>query len=185
MGPASEGSDRGTYTALSHEGRIGYGSPVKPTVYVENSVISYLTARRAQKNVRAAGHQDVTRDWWKNKRQAFELYASAVVVEEAQDGDAEAAAARLEMITELILLEVTQEARDLAAVLLRETQLPAKATADALHIATAAVHGMDYLITWNCKHIANAVIFRSVERACRKRGYEPPVLCTPEELMEP
>jgi len=158
---------------------------VKPTVYVENSVVSYLTARRSQKNVRVAGHQDITREWWNTKRHEFELYASAVVVEEASDGNATAAAARLEIIAQLTLLEVTQEARDLAAILLRETRIPAKATADALHIATAAVHGVDYLISWNCKHIANAVIFRSVERACRKNGYEPPVLCTPEELMEP
>lgn len=156
---------------------------MKPAVYVENSVISYLTARKAQKNVRVAGHQDVTREWWNTKRHQFDLYASAVVVEEAQDGDAGAAAARLEIIAQLKLLEVTQAARDLAAVLLDETRLPAKATADALHIATAAVHGMDYLITWNCRHIANAVIFRSVERACRQNGYEPPVMCTPEELM--
>jgi predicted nucleic acid-binding protein len=152
-------------------------------VYVENSVVSYLTARRAERNARVAGHQDITREWWATKRHLFELYASAVVVEEARDGDAGAAAARLEVIAQLTLLEVSPEARDLAAVLLRETRLPAKATADALHIATAAVHGMDYLITWNCTHIANAVIFRSVERACRARGYEPPVMCTSEELM--
>ena len=156
---------------------------VKPAVYVENSVVSYLAARKAQNNVRVAGHQDITHEWWNMKRHQFDLYASAVVVEEAQDGDADAAATRLEIIAQLTLLEVTQEARDLAAVLLRETRLPAKAAADALHIATATVHGMDYLITWNCKHIANAVIFRSVERACRKNGYEPPVMCTPEELM--
>ncbi|HKO58526.1 MAG TPA: type II toxin-antitoxin system VapC family toxin [Thermoanaerobaculia bacterium] len=158
---------------------------MKPAVYVENSVVSYLTARKAQNNVMVAWHQDITREWWSTRRHDFELYASAVVVEEAQDGDASAAAARLELIAQLTLLEVTPEARDLAAVLLRETRLPSKATADALHIATAAVHGMDYLITWNCKHIANAVIFRSVERACRRNGYEPPVMCTPEELMEP
>lgn len=158
---------------------------MKPTVYVENSVISYLTARRAANNARVAGHQDITRDWWENKKHQFELFASAVVVEEAQDGNPVAAAARLEVIAQLTLLEVTQEARDLAAALLRETRLPANAAADALHIATAAVHGMDYLITWNCKHIANAVIFRSVESSCRKHGFEPPVMCTPEELMEP
>jgi predicted nucleic acid-binding protein len=152
---------------------------------VENSVVSYLAARRSQKNVRVAGHQDITREWWDTKRHEFELYASAVVVEEASDGNVAAAAVRLEIIAQLTLLEVTQEARKLAAILLRETRIPAKAMADALHIATAAVHGMDYLISWNCKHIANAVIFRSVERACRKHGYEPPVLCTPEELMEP
>jgi hypothetical protein len=158
---------------------------VKPAVYVENSVVSYLTARKAQKNIRVAGHQEITREWWDTKRHLFDLYVSAVVIEEAQDGDAEAAAARLAVIADLTLLEVTQDARELAAVLLRETRLPSKATADALHIATAAVHGMDYLITWNCKHIANAVIFRSVEQACRRNGYEPPVMCTPEELTEP
>jgi hypothetical protein len=158
--------------------------PVKAAVYVENSVISYLTARPIQGNPRVAVHQDVTREWWDRRSHEFDLYASAVVVEEAQDGDATAAAARLEVISGLVLLDVTQEARDLAAILLRETQLPPKANADALHIATATVHGMDYLITWNCKHIANAVIFRSVEAVCRAHGYEPPVMCTPEELME-
>ena len=157
---------------------------VKPTVYVENSVISYLTARRTQGNVRVAAHQDLTREWWDTRSDEFELYASAVVVEEAQDGDATAAAARLEVISKLTLLDVTQEARDLAAILLRETPLPPKANADALHIATATVGGMDYLITWNCKHIANAAIRRAVEAVCRKHGHEPPVLCTPEELME-
>lgn len=156
---------------------------MKPSVYVENSVVSYLTARRAEKNVRVAGHQDVTREWWATRRHQFDLYASAIVIEEARDGDAGAAAARLEVIAQLNLLEVSEAARQLASILLRETRLPAKATADALHIATAAVHGMDYLITWNCTHIANAVIFRSVERACRALGYEPPVMCTPEELM--
>ncbi len=157
---------------------------MKPAVYVENSVVSYLTARRAQANARVAVHQEVTREWWEKRRHLFELYASVIVVEEAQDGDSAAAAARLSIISELTLLDVTQAVRDLGAILLRDTRLPSKATADALHIATAAVHGMDYLITWNCRHIANAVIFRSVEAVCRAHGYEPPVMCTPEELME-
>src|SRR6266850_3097497 len=115
---------------------------MKPTVYVENSVVSYLTARRQHGNVRVAAHQDLTKEWWDTRRHLFELFASAVVVEEARDGDSVAASARLEIISELTLLEVTQAARDLAAILLRETRLPSKATADALHIATASVHGM-------------------------------------------
>lgn len=156
---------------------------MKPTVYVENSVVSYLTAWRAKANIRVAAHQDLTREWWESRRHLFALYASAVVIEEAQDGDPEAAAARLAVISQLMLLDVTKAARDLAAILLRDTRLPVKAAADALHIATAAVHGMDYLLTWNCTHIANAVIFRSVEAVCRANGYEPPVMCTPEELM--
>jgi predicted nucleic acid-binding protein len=164
---------------------MGYGVRVKPTVYVENSVISYLTAWRAQGNLRVAAHQDLTREWWDTKRYEFDLYVSTVVIEEAQDGDPLAAAARLAVVADLPVLDVTKEARDLAAILLRDTQLPAKANADALHIATAAVHGMDYLITWNCKHIANAFILRSVEAVCRANGYEPPVLCTLEEFTEP
>ena len=158
---------------------------MKPTVYVENSVISYLTARPARGNARVAVHQEMTRDWWDSRRHEFELFASAIVIEEAEDGDPGAAAARLSVIAGMTLLDVTADVRNLAAALLRETRLPSKATADALHIATAAVHGMDYLITWNCKHIANAVILRSVEALCRAYGYEPPVICTPEELMEP
>jgi predicted nucleic acid-binding protein len=119
-------------------------------------VVSYLPAPRARANVRVAAHQDLTREWWDTRRHLFELYASAVVVEEAQDGNPDAAAARLKVIAGLVLLDVTQAARDLAARLLLQRSLPQKAAADALHIATAAAHGMDYLITWNCKHIANA-----------------------------
>src|SRR5207248_5541733 len=114
-----------------------------------------------------------TREWWDTRSHGFELFVSAVVADEARDGAAAAAAARLEMVTQLAFLEVTREARDLAAALLGGGRLPAKANADALHIAVATVHGMDYLLTWNCKHIANAVILRGVEAVCRANGYEP------------
>jgi len=158
---------------------------VKPSVYIENSVVSYLTSPRARRNPSVAVHQDITREWWDTRRHGFDLFVSAVVAEEARDGDPSAAAVRLEVVRALQFLQITTEARQLAAALLRRGGLPSKANADALHIAVATVHGMDYLLTWNCKHIANAVILRSVEAVCRANGFEPPVICTPEELMEP
>jgi hypothetical protein len=165
-------------------GSMPYLALVKPSAYIENSVISYLTARRSPGNPAVAVHQDITREWWETRRQGFDLFVSTVVLEEARDGNPAAAAARIEVVSEIEFLAITQEARDLAASLLGHC-LPAKANADALHIAVATVHGVDYLLTWNCKHIANAAILRSVEAVCRSRGFEPPVICTPEELMEP
>jgi hypothetical protein len=110
--------------------------------------------------------------------------ASAAVIGEAREGDAELAALRLSLLEDVKLLEVTQSAIELASDLLRRTQLPAKAEIDALHMAVATVHGMDYLLTWNCKRIANAVTLPSVYEICRLAGYEPPFVCTPQELME-
>jgi hypothetical protein len=80
-------------------------------------------------------------------------------------------------------LEIRADAVELSRALLQRGPLPSKASADALHIAIAAVPGVEYLLTWNCKHIANAEMRPLIERGCRARGYEPPVLCTPEELM--
>jgi hypothetical protein len=117
-------------------------------------------------------------------RQDFDLFASAVVVKEARDGDPELAAARLAFLQDISLLQVTSEADDLQIELLRHAALPRKAALDALHIAVAAVHGMDYLLSWNCRHIANAVTLPKVYDICRRAGYEPPFVCTPLELME-
>ena len=157
---------------------------MRAKLYVETSVISYLTARPSR-DVISLGHQQLTREWWDRANLEFDLYTSRLVVAEAQLGDPAAAAARLVVLEPIMLLAETPESRTLAKRLLAVGGLPTKAASDALHIAIATVHGMDYLITWNCKHIANAVIFRSIERACREHGYEPPVLCTPDELMEP
>ena len=91
---------------------------------------------------------------------------------------------RLEVLRHIPVLAAAQETADLAEDLIRSKSLPAKARVDALHIGIAAVHGMEYLLTWNCKHIANARMRSQIENVCRERGYEPPVMCTPEELME-
>ncbi|HKR62595.1 MAG TPA: type II toxin-antitoxin system VapC family toxin [Thermoanaerobaculia bacterium] len=154
---------------------------MRAKLYVETSVISYLTARFSR-DVVSLAHQQLTREWWERARMEFELYASRLVVAEAQLGDGEAAAARLAVLEPITLLAETVESRSLARKLLAAGGLPAKASSDALHIAVATVHGMDYLVTWNCKHIANARMLKFVIETCLTAGFEPPVICTPEEL---
>jgi hypothetical protein len=153
---------------------------MKPRVYIETTVPSYLMAWPSRDLVRAA-HQQITREWWAN-RGAFELYTSRLVVQECQAGDSQAAADRLEAMAGIPLLEQTPDAASLAEALLEGVPLPERAAADALHIAIAAVHGLDYLLTWNCTHIANVTFRPQIEAVCRAAGYEPPLICTPEEL---
>lgn len=157
---------------------------MKPRVYVETTIISYLVGWLNQHDLYVAANQELTREWWATRRQGFELFGSAVVIKEARDGTPELAAARLEFMREVTLLEITPEADELKAELLRQAALPSKAELDALHIAVATVHGMDYLASWNCRHIANAVTLPKVYAICRSSGYEPPLVCTPLELME-
>lgn len=154
---------------------------MKPTVYIETTVPSYLTAWPSRDLIRAA-HQQITREWW-NKRDKFDLYASRLVVEECQDGDAQAAADRLASLAGIPLLQQSPDVSALAEALMRDVPLPVKAAADSLHIATAAVHGMNYLLTWNCTHIANVVLRPQIEAVCRAAGFEAPLICTPEELV--
>ena len=155
---------------------------VAPKVYIETSVISYLTARPAR-DVVVLAHQQLTRDWWALERQGYDLYASEIVIAEAEKGDAEAARARLELLREMSQLSANAAAEQLVPILLRDTGLPQRALADMSHIALATVHGMQFMLTWNCKHIANANVLRRVAKTCRSHGYELPVICTPEELM--
>ena len=154
-----------------------------PHVYIETTIVSYLTARPSR-DVILAAHQQITDEWWHDRRTHFELYTAQPVLDEAAKGDVEAVKARLEKLAPLPLLDIAEEVSDLAASLIREGPLPKKAAVDAVHIATAAVHGMDYLLTWNCKHIANASMRNKIEAVIRSRGHEPPILCTPEELLE-
>jgi len=151
-------------------------------VYIETSVISYLTARPSRDLITAA-HQQLTLDWWENRRFHFDLYISQLVVREASAGDEDAAKRRLNVIEIIPLLELNERSLALTRSLIEEGPLPEKASEDALHIAVATVHGMDFLLTWNCKHIANAEMRNLITEVCRSYGYEPPVTCTPEELL--
>jgi predicted nucleic acid-binding protein len=153
---------------------------MKPRVYLETTVPSYLTAWPSRDLIRAA-HQQITREWW-GRRHGYELFISQLVIRESQAGDLDAAAARLATLAGLPLLEQTEAVETLARTILDQVPLPERATADALHIATAAAHGMDYLLTWNCTHIANVTLRGRIEAVCRDAGFEPPAICTPEEL---
>lgn len=155
---------------------------MKSRVYLETTIPSYLRAWPSRDIVRAA-EQEITRTWW-GRRDAFELFVSELVLDEVGSGDAKAAAERLEVLAGIQALGMTPEAEALGAELVRQAALPKKAAIDALHIALAAVHGMNYLLTWNCKHIANATMRGKIEEVCRAASFEPPIICTPMELLE-
>jgi hypothetical protein len=156
---------------------------MKPKVYLETTIVSYLTARPSRDLITAA-HQQITQQWWQTRRARFDLFVAPPVLQEAQAGDPDAAARRVAVLQTIPLLTLSEEAAGLAQALIAPGPLPANAVVDALHIAIATVHGMHYLLTWNCTHIANAAIRSDIEDICRARGYEPPVICTPEELLE-
>jgi predicted nucleic acid-binding protein len=152
------------------------------TVYVETTVLSYLTARDAR-DVIVAAHQSVTRTWWESQREQYRLVASAIVVREAGAGDPELATKRLALIAGCDLLQITDAVEELAALLLDRGLVPDTVPNDALHIAVATVGGAEYLLTWNLRHLAGAMARRRIERELRRLGHEPPTICTPEELM--
>lgn len=153
-------------------------------VYIETTFISYLTARPSR-DVVLAGHQQTTHEWWDNQRASYELCVSQLVLQEAGAGDPEAARERLEVVQTMTFLETTTAALALAKELVQTGALPAKAADDSLHIAIAATQGVPYLLTWNCRHMANAAMRPLIESVCARQGLKAPIICTPEELMEP
>jgi hypothetical protein len=155
---------------------------VSETVYIETSILGYLTARPSRDLIVTA-NIEVTREWWNTRRGDFQLYSSQAVVKETSQGDVVIASQRLEILANLSLLDLNQAVLDLAEQFLERSNLPAKADIDAVHIAAATVHGMDYLLTWNCKHIANAQIQGKLAEISLDFGYELPILCTPYELL--
>jgi hypothetical protein len=154
---------------------------VKKRVYIETTIVSYLTARPSRSAI-LLGQQRLTREWWREHRQRYELYVSQAVLDEAGDGDPREAQKRLAVMSDLPLLDAGEGTMRLAAEMVRRGFLPHRATTDAAHLAIAAASGMDVLLTWNCTHLANIDILLNVNRFLRQRGYEPPLVCTPAEL---
>ena len=155
---------------------------MKPRVYLETTIISYLTAKPSRDLIIAA-HQELTNEWWENRRKQFDLFVSQLVIQEAKAGDKNTSQKRLSILKSIPLLELNEDVTSLAHDLIKEKALPKKAVEDALHIAIAINHGVDYLLTWNCKHIANAERQHAITATCHKKNFEPPIICTPEELM--
>ncbi|MDJ0692206.1 MAG: type II toxin-antitoxin system VapC family toxin [Xenococcaceae cyanobacterium MO_188.B32] len=155
---------------------------VKETVYIETSILGYLTARSTE-NLIVAANIKITQDWWSIRRSSFVLYTSEIVEDEAARGYSAIAEQRLNLIKSLTFLDLTEEAIELAREFLQQSNLPPKASNDALHMALAAVYGLDYLLTWNCKHMANAQIQKKLSQISFDLGYKLPFICTPYELM--
>ncbi len=152
------------------------------SVYIETSIFGHLTARPTD-NLIVAANVKITQDWWEDYRFIFALYASELVEDEASKGDSVIAIQRLNLLQSLMFLELTEEAFELAQAFLNQSNLPDKAANDALHMALATVYGLDYLLTWNCKHMANAQIQRKLTQISSDLGYILPVICTPYELI--
>jgi hypothetical protein len=156
---------------------------MKPRVYLETTIPSYLAAWTSRDLVMAA-HQQTTREWWETRRTEFDLFISQFVIDEANLGDPDAARRRMEVLSGISLLDPTEDTFNVADAIMAHVPLPRKAATDSLHIATAAVNGMDYLLTWNCTHLANAEFREGIEAVCPGFGFEPPIICTPEELLK-
>ena len=155
---------------------------MKPTVYIETTVVSYLTAWPSRDLIRAA-QQRSTRDWWDGRREQFDLVSSELVVIECAAGDPSAAADRLKLLDDLPQLAVTEPATALADALVVAGAIPSVASRDALHVGVCAVNGVNYLLTWNFRHLVNAQMQDRIREACEANAYKAPVICTPDALV--
>ena len=155
---------------------------MRPTVYLETTIISYLAARPS-KDLITAACQTMTHEWWNRRRRDFELLVSERVIFEAQRGDRTMSARRLTFIDGLEVLRVSASTAGFVEKLLKGTGLPVTAVEDVFHIAVTAENRVDFLLTWNCRHIANAVLVKKVEQICAALGHKCPTICTPQELM--
>ena len=151
-------------------------------VYLETTIAGYLTARSTRDLIFAA-RQEVTREWWGTATDSYELFVSELVVRECSRGDSDFAAKRLSLIEGIPVLEICEESIAVGESLLGAGLVPEKAAQDALHIGIATVQDMDVLLTWNCSHLANGSIMRRLSQHIRGLGYEPPAICTPEEML--
>ena len=154
----------------------------KQKVYVESSVISYLTSRPSNDLIKCA-NQKITKEWWQNAAERFDLFVSVVVIKEISAGDRDAAKSRIAITENLSLVDLPAEAVAMARAIIEQSAMPKKAEVDAMHVAIASYARHDYLVTWNCTHIANAEIRKAIEIIARKFNVNCPVICTPLELM--
>ena len=156
---------------------------MKPSVYVETTVIGYLTSWPSD-NLVVAGHQRTTREWWEFASERFALMVSELVVRESGRGDSQAVKDRNEALRGLPVLGISDAADRLANELVSKGAIPQSEPEDALHVATAVVNGVQYLVTWNFKHIANAAMLGKIHRVCADAGFSPVTICSPEALLE-
>jgi predicted nucleic acid-binding protein len=155
----------------------------RPTIYIETSIVSYLTSRPSR-DILILARQERTRQWWEKERAKYHLVVSAFVTAEAREGHPEAAARRLGLLAGIRALDVTPEMGPLAADIQKALGIPEDSTTDALHLACASYHEVDYLLTWNCAHLAGGRSRRLVAELARRNGMWVPIICTPDEMIE-
>jgi len=155
---------------------------MKETIYLETSVISYYTAKPSR-DIIVLAHQEITRAWWDRALRKYDAVISEIVIEEARAGDIEAAKKRLAILKKFEHLDLNPMVDKMSQVYVDKLKLPMKAFRDAVHLAVASVHSVDYLVTWNCAHIANGEIIKKLMKINTSYGIITPVICTPEELM--
>ena len=152
------------------------------TVYIETSIVSYLRQKPSSQVV-AAARQLLTHQWWNDERSKYQLVVSQFVIDEATVGDASLAAERLESLDGIPLLTLEPTIADIADEIMSRAILPETARTDALHIAMLAHHRIQYLLTWNCRHIANARVLPRIHGVFNDLSIPIPVICTPEEMV--
>ena len=155
---------------------------MKETVYLESTVISYYTSKPSR-DIIIYAHQQLTKDWWEASQKEYQFYVSEIVIEEISRGNKEEARKRLEFVSEIPVLDLTDDIERIAGIYAEKLSIPDRAFGDALHLATACVHKIDYLITWNCKHLANAHVIKNLGNVNQELGIHNTIICTPEELM--
>lgn len=155
---------------------------MKPTLYLETTIPSFLTGRPSN-NLVVAGKQEVTRQWWEKRKAEYDLFISQLVIDEALRGDPDAAGKRIDAIEGIVSLEIDDEVIQITEKIVEAGVISKKSATDAAHIAVASRHGVDYLMTWNCAHIANAEILGRMSYVVAEAGYYLPIICTPDELF--
>jgi len=156
---------------------------MKESIYIETSVVSYYVSKPSR-DIIVLAHQQITSEWWPKAVKRFDVYISEVVVEEAAAGNKESAEQRLNKLKGFPYLALTEKVEKIAQIYMEKLSIPKKALRDAAHLAVASVHNIDYLVTWNCVHLANGEIIKKLLKINEKLSIKTPVICTPEELME-
>lgn len=155
---------------------------MKQRVYIETTIVSYL-APRSTRDVIQVARQQITREWWDHRAHSFDLVISELVIKEARLGNPDAARKRLQLLDGLPLLVATPESESWTRRIMASGLFPPKAAADVGHLALATAHQVDFLLTWNLKHLANPQLLKEVGRIIRVEGLEPPIVCTPEGFL--
>jgi len=156
---------------------------LKKSVYIETTIISYQSAKPSR-DIIVLAHQQITNEWWNKRRKDFHNFISAAVIDEIKAGYKSASKKRLELIEEFELLPLSSEVEKISNIYVKQLQIPEKSIRDTIHLAVASLNEIDYLLTWNCKHLANGEIIKKLVSLNKKLKIHTPIICTPEELLE-